>query len=188
MSPRSNRFTALCLAVSLSLLVVPAVVAAGLECAVSATPLASTTEGTLYYADGWGKRAGITCGEQYTGNSNSPGEIASYCIGCCADAMGNNPPIDQWNNCISHCNKRAAGTITSVTEAATGSEAGPMASTGFLFDDKEINCSNNGDCPESKQWCTHCRDGKSIPEEQWFCAGHDEHLQHEKGCTGVAIE
>jgi len=186
MSMRLNQLTVLCLAVSLSLLVVPAVAAAGLDCAVSATPLASTVEDALY-ADGWGKRAGITCGEQYTGNSNKPGEIASYCIGCCADSMGNNPPIDQWNNCISYCNDRAAGTITSATAAATGFETAPMVSTGLQFVNQEINCSNNGDCPESKQWCTHCRDGNKIPEEEWFCAGHDEHLQHEKGCNGVVV-
>lgn len=166
---------------------------------MSATALAATS-GEVLVADGWGKRAGITCGEQYTGNSNKPGEIATYCIGCCDDAMGENPDIDQWNNCISYCNDRAAGTATTATTGTTattatmattpasGVEAAPLASTGLVFDDEEINCSNNNDCPEDKQWCTHCRDGKSIPEEQWFCADHDEHLQHEKNCNGVVVE
>lgn len=167
-----------------------AAVAENATAACAPAVAASSSGGLAIVADNWGKRAGITCGEQYTG-TNQPGKIAQYCIGCC-DAAMNNPPIDQWNNCIAHCNERAAGTA-SVGIGSTGVSASVAAlptnaATSPVVIIAETHCSNNGDCPDDKKWCTHCRDGKKIPEAEWFCADHDEHQAHEKGCNGLSIE
>lgn len=62
-----------------------------------------------FSVDPLGKRAGAWCGEQYMGNPNQPGVVAQYCARCCADLMGSNPDIHQWNVCIRDCNRRAKG-------------------------------------------------------------------------------
>lgn len=53
-------------------------------------------------------------------------------------------------------------------------------------DPKKCPSGNNGDCTDAgdARWCTHCRDGKKIEKDAYFCATEADHQQHEKGCTG----